>query len=231
MEALPETRAALAKLQDGLEDNPDPASQIVGIGEVITAAVPSCVGVSLTVIYDGEALTFTATSSPAAMADAGQYLDEAGPCLDASQGEVVTVADVLDEQQWESFSLASAAAGIRSSMSVPLRGEDGRIAGALNMYAEEPSAFDGHEAQLATAVGATASEVVKNADLAFRSRQWARETPNKLQGKQNIEMAVGILMESRGWGATQARQRIISAAHRAGIAADAVAAVVLGLAS
>src|SRR3954471_11927792 len=71
MEALPETRAALAKLKADLQDNPDPASPMAAIGDVIAAVVPSCVGVSLTVIYEGEALTFTATSLPAATVDAG----------------------------------------------------------------------------------------------------------------------------------------------------------------
>src|SRR3954453_16197867 len=188
MELLPETRAALAELAVLLEQSSDTDGQLQAIGQVAGGLVPSCTGVSLTVVITGEPFTLTATTPEVALVDAGQYLDDSGPCLAAAEaGDPVAVPDVLNEEQWQAFGLSSAAVGVRSSLSLSLRDDEGHVTGALNMYASDPHGFDGREVILAALFSATASEVVKNADPSFRTRDWARETPGRLQTLLTVE--------------------------------------------
>jgi hypothetical protein len=232
VEPLPEIKTAFAQLAACLDATHDLPGQLQAIATVASGLVPSAVGVSLSVILDGESYTVTATAPEALIADAGQYLDEAGPCLEAvATSAPVTVNDILDEDRWELFRHAGAAVGIRSSLSLALRDDGGHITGGLNVYAAERGAFDGLEEVFASVFGAPTSEVVKNADLSFMTRDWARQLPAKLETRRTVETAVGVLRASRGWTEDQARERLRDAAHRAGVELERVAGVVLHLAS
>jgi GAF domain-containing protein len=232
VEPLPEVRAAFDQLAEYLQEPHDLPGQLDAVGRVSRGLVPSTVAVSISIVVDGETFTVTATDAKAGLVDAGQYLDAAGPCLESiGTGHAVLVDDVLDEDQWQTYQQASAAAGIRSSLSMPLRDDDDRITGALNVYASEARAFHGLEDVFAGVFGALAGEVVMNADLSFRTRDWARELPRRLEAHQATETAVGVLMASRDWSADQARARLRDAADRAGVQVEDVAAVVIRLAA
>lgn len=231
MEPLPEVRDAYDQLADLFEEPADLPGRLDAVARVATGLVPSVVGVSLTVVLDDDTFTLTATDPAAALADSGQYLDGDGPCLQAIRtGRSVVVADVLDEDAWQAFQQSSAAAGVRSSLSVPLRDDNDRITGGLNVYARLPRAFDDVRDLFAHVFGARVSEVVMNADLSFRTRDSARELPDRLRARATVDTAVGVLVESRGWTTDQARARLADAAGRADVELERVATVVLGLA-
>jgi GAF domain-containing protein len=230
MEPLPEVTAALGDLQGLLAEPGDLAAKLDAVANVAVGLVPSCMGVSLTVIIEGDPFTITSTDPEAGVVDAAQYLD-GGPCVDAAEhAGQVTVEDVLDEDQWQVFQLASAAAGIRASLSVPLRDDGERVIGALNLYATEPDAFHDRADIIAGIFGAPVEELVANADLSFRTRDWARELPARVAAKVDLETAVGVLMAQRGWDATTSRERLRDAAAHAQVPVGRLASVVCKLA-
>ena len=114
---------------------------------------------------------------------------------------------------------------------MPLRDDDDRVVGALNVYATEPGAFRGREEVFAEVFGAKVSEVVNNADLTFQTREWARQLPDRVSARRKLETAVGVLMALYGWPPEEARSKLREVADRAGIEVAKVAEVVMGLAA
>jgi len=143
----------------------------------------------------------------------------------------VQVEDVLDEERWRLYRHSSTTVGIRSSLSLPLRDDSDRIVGALNIYATEPGAFHGREEIFAEVFGAKVSELVKNADLTFQTREWARQLPDRVSARRKLETAVGVLMALRGWSPQEARAKLREAAEKAGIGVERVAEVVMEMAA
>jgi GAF domain-containing protein len=231
VEPLPEALAAIDELTAYLREPHDLRGQLDAVGRVATGLVPSVVAVSLSIVVGDETFTVTATEPSAGLLDAAQYLDD-GPCVQAmGTGRRVLVTDVLDEENWQTFGQAGAQVGVRSSLSLPLRDDDGRITGGLNMYASEPHAFDDRENLFAAVFDSPVGELVKNADLSFRTREWARELPDRLHSRKVVEQAVGVLMAARDWSAENARAKMQDAAERAGVEVEAVAGIVLRLAA
>lgn len=226
MEVVPEVRAAALQLAALSEHTLDLVPALEQVSALAVSVLPSMVGVSITVLVDGDPFTVTATGPEVAVVDASQYLTD-GPCVAAARtGAQTSVDDVLDEERWQEYAQTAAVHGIRSSLSVPLRGADGGHLGALNLYASEPDAFAGKEARVAEVFGAHVEEVVRNADLSFMTLQAARELPQRLADHERVSQAVGVLM-SRGMDAAQARERLEYAAGHARISLRRAADMVL----
>ena len=229
MQALPEVRAVEVQLAAMADEALDLVERLEQVSSLAVQLLPSCVGVSITVVVDGDPFTVTATSEDINLLDATQYLD-GGPCVDTAAGEAeMRVADVLDERQWQVFSQAAAATGVRSSLSIPLRRPTGEAFGALNLYASEPDAFSGRRSQLADLFGVHVNELVSNADLSFVTREHARELPQRLADHERVNQAVGLLVERRGWTAQEARERMEFAAGNARTPLTSIAEAVMVL--
>jgi len=229
VQPVPEVRQVARELAALSDETLDLVPALESVAGLATAVLPSCVGVSLTVIVDGDPFTLTATAPEIRELDGAQYLTD-GPCLSsASTGQPAQVDDVLDEQRWHEFAQVGAARGVRSSLSVPLRRTDGRPVGALNLYASEVSAFDGAEGRIAELFGGHVQEVVRNADLSFVTRELARELPQRLADHAEVNQAIGVLTSMWGWTAVEARQRLEHAASRAGISLTDAADMVMVL--
>jgi GAF domain-containing protein len=229
MEPIPEVRAAairLAALGDQTLDLVDSLKAVCALAE---ALLPSSVGVSITVVVDGDPFTVTATAEQINAVDAAQYID-GGPCLDAAaKADEVLVEDVLDENRWHCYAQAATATGIRASMSLPLKDDDGRPIGALNLYASDAAVFRDNGRQLAELFGLHVNELVANADLSFMTRELARELPQRLAEHEQVNQAIGVLMGVHGWTAAGARERFdFAAAHAHASRAD-VASIVMML--
>jgi GAF domain-containing protein len=200
------------------------------MGQAVVALAPDCVGLSVGLLDEGVTFTLVASSVDIAVLDATQYLD-GGPCLAAEQhGESLTsdVEDLLDEGRWLTFAQASAAAGIASTLSVPLMA-DGRVTGGVNLYASTADAFDGKHQQLARAVGGSAQDVVTNADLGFTSRRRAAQAPAHLAEQHDIDVALGIIVARQGVSMDAAHEHLSAAAQRAGITEGALAHALMQL--
>ena len=216
MHFLPRTQEALDEYLS-LAD-PELEMSLMTMGDSAARIVPECVGLSLT-LYD-EDLTFTlvAPDLPDAELEARQDVDEGPrvPVVHDDAGPAGTVGELLDEERWAFFARAGAAAGVASSLSLPVL-ERGRVVGGINLYASSSDAFAGHHGDLASALGASASGAVTNADLPFATRLRAEQAPRQLREQQAVEVGVGILAAREGVTVEAARDRLRDAAVRAGI--------------
>jgi GAF domain-containing protein len=215
VEPIPETRHALGGLKDSGGAN---LSRLLeDMGRQVRAIVPDCVGLSITSLDGDEQLTFTlaASSVEMAMFDALQYLD-GGPCEEAvSIGRTVRTDD-LYEEEWRLLAEATAAKGVRSTLSFPLwKGE--RIIGGVNLYGASARAFVGSEDALGAILGSRAAEAVSNADLSFATRREARLTDERLEDRAQVSRAVEMLARRNKEDVETARARLESAATRAGL--------------
>ncbi|MFS0699544.1 GAF and ANTAR domain-containing protein [Cellulomonas sp. 179-A 4D5 NHS] len=215
MEPVPSTAAVLQHLAQTSDADLDLDRRLRELADQVGAVIPSCVGVSITILDEGLTFTLAASSAVAAALDAAQYASS-GPCVDAArvQGQF-TVDDVLDEDRWQQFALSAAAAHVRSSLSLPLM-LHGEVTGAINLYAADPRAFAGHEPELRALLGDGVAHAVRNADLSFHSRDQAHQGPRVLAERDLIEQAVGYLMGTHRINADQARRRLHDAADRSG---------------
>jgi GAF domain-containing protein len=222
MESVPETEQVLRELarygDTGL------AAELRRMGRVARDLVPECVGLSLGLLQDGLTLTLVATDAEIAALDAVQYLD-GGPCVAAAHEDraiEALPADMVSEGEWQMYARASAAAGVRSSLTLPLE-RDGQVVGSINLYASTEDAFDGRREALAEALGASALHAVSNADLSFSTRLEAARGMEKLTAHSDVDTALGIIAASQDVTIDEARDRLRQAAARAGITEEQAA--------
>jgi hypothetical protein len=217
VEPVPESEEVLAQLEAiGGEGT---KAKLLAMGRRVRAIVPECVGLSLGVLADGLTFTLVASSDEIASLDAVQYLD-GGPCIVGAQDdEVIRVdhIDDLDEDQWRMFASSTAAAGIASTLTLPIMEQHGRVTGTVNLYASTPDAFDNHHDDLADVLGASAAKAVTNADLPFRTRLAAAQAPQRLNDEDQINIAVGVIAANQAVDLATARERLRTAAARAGV--------------
>ena len=224
---MPATREAMAEFMT--RDGPEIDEVLAGLGSLARQLVPEVVGLSLGLVREGVTFTLIASNSGLGALDATQYL-EGGPCVEVTERRRDVVQfdtdDPLDEGRWLLFAQTSAAVGVASSLSLPIL-RDGQVIGGINLYASTTHAFSGHHEQLAGALGASASDVVTNADLSFATRLSAARAPRKLQDTQQIETAAGLLAARSNQDVDQARARLRDAAARAGVDEALVAHVMI----
>jgi transcriptional regulator with GAF, ATPase, and Fis domain len=228
MEPIPETHEALEELARYGDE------QLRADLQQITAAaqqrVPGLVGVSIGLLTEGLVLTYVASGTDAAALDGVQYADD-GPCLEAlrtGQHVRTDTESLMDEDRWQLFAQASAAAGIRSSLSMPFR-RDGEVIGGVNLYGDDVDTFDGHVDDLAAIFGAWAPGAVSNADLSFETRLEAANSPRRLKEQGQVDQAVGMLVGARGLSPEAAESHLRSAAARAGVAVFVLARALVEL--
>ena len=213
MELLPQSREALDEYLtpsgDDLED------QLSEIESWAVRTVPECVAMSVTLLE--EDLTFTFVRQPP---DVGEAADPAGPAPPAGGGW-----HALDEEGWAALARQQAAAGIASTVSLPVVHRD-RVVLGIDLYACTPHAFDDRLEDLARSLGAWRDGAVTNADLAFDTRRLAEEAPQRLKERRTVEVAVGLLAARQGLDIESARSVLHSCARQAGIE-DVQAALVL----
>jgi GAF domain-containing protein len=228
VEPIPQTREALAELTN--QGDPEVGVALLRMGRKAREVAPACVGLSLSMLDEDLTFTLVASSQEVAGLDAVQYLD-GGPCVRGSHtGETVDVRndDMITEQEWLMYAQACAAAGVRSSLTLPIVRSE-RVIGTVNLYGATPDAFDGLHEQLASALGVTAENAVVNADLSFRTRLEAEQAPRRLADQDDVDIALGTIARHQGVDIATAQIRLRSAAARAGITEGQAARAVLGV--
>lgn len=207
MEPIPPTRETLEKLV-AQGDTMLPAT-LLRMSRRAKEIVPECVGLSLALINEGLTFTLAATSEVVAGLDAVQYVD-GGPCVQGAHEDatidVTPEEELLGEYRWLLYAQASAAAGVRSNLTMPILGTDGHVIGTVNLYAATPGAFVGHHDELAEALHASAAEAVTNADLSFSTRLAAVEAPQRLEEQYEVNITLGIIAEGQGVDIATARK-------------------------
>jgi GAF domain-containing protein len=188
------------------------------VGDEVQELVPDCIGLSLAWRTHGVTFTLVASDEEIAELDAVQYLD-GGPCVTAVDRETglgTTPQDAVSEDLWGLFARASAARGVRSTLTMPLT-EEGRVVGSVNLYGASEWSFDAHHEELATILGAWAPGAVRNSDLSFSTLRVAEAAPDELRAERAVATASGVLAAQLGLDVALAQERLESAAARAGL--------------
>ena len=229
MEPIPETRVVFNEL--ARFGDTDTGDLILGMGQRAQEIVPQCVGLTLALVAEGIVFTLVATDEELAVIDALQYLD-GGPCVTSAHDNRRVAFDqgATDEAAWQLYSRATAAAGIASSLTLPIEA-NGRVVGSVNLYASTVDAFDGHHEDLNDALETCATGAITNADLAFDTRREAAKGPGRLADQGDIDIALGIIAGSQQVDIATAQQRLLASAGQAGITEGQAARAIRALLS
>jgi GAF domain-containing protein len=157
-------RTLLTRLAGELHRQADQESTVQTALRHVLEIVPDADAVSVTVRSrrTGTLTTIASTGEPATSADAAQNELDEGPCVEAAPDQHWhRSGDVATDARWPQWGPRVAQLGIASVLSVPMSFE-GLPAGAINLYAVRPGAFDSpdvaefaalYAAHLAMAVG------------------------------------------------------------------------------
>lgn len=194
--------ARVAELSRGLaaEDDLDGLLQlIVDLG---AEEIDGCDGASMMLIGRGGRISTPAFSSIAARdSDLAQFATDEGPCLEAIRThEMVIIDDLRDEVRWPDYRKRALALGVRSMLVVRLF-VTGDTIGALNLYSQQPHAFDRH-AQLYGQVFASHAAIALKAAITEAGLERA------LRSRDVVGQAKGILIERYGLTARDAFEQL-----------------------
>jgi GAF domain-containing protein len=230
MEFIPETLEAFEELDPLLDDDGSLFDQLTRTAAEVKVIAPDLAGMSLASSTHGLTFTLVATDDEIAALDAVQYLDS-GPCVEAfhhGHGVATTDGGLLDEKRWHDLAVASAAVGVRSTLTFPVR-ESGETVGTVNLYGRSEQTFVGKHQALADVLRAWAPGAVTNADLSFSTRDEARRAPERLRSEALVDTATGILAAHRRLSLEDARDQLHGAARRAGVPLTRLAQAIIDL--
>ncbi len=126
-----------------------------------------------------------------------QMLFNEGPCVEAALDElIVRTEDFRSERRWPKYSPAVVEIGVLSGLSFKLYTAD-RTAGALNLFAFKPNAFDAEDETTGVVLAAHAAAAI------LASRQ-GEQLESALSTRDRIGQAKGIIMERFGVDDVQA---------------------------
>jgi GAF domain-containing protein len=206
------------------------------LGDTLTKVSElACVALSadmagITMMVGGRPGTGVFTDPVAPQIDTEQYRTGRGPCLDAFHDQVpYRIDDTATEKRWPEFVARASAAGIITTLSLPLAGPDEPL-GALNLYSRHSGRFGEKETRQAEMLAAQAAIVLANANAVHDARQLNENLNQALTSRRTIDYAIGLLMSTGGRTPEDAFELLVRASQRENrklrdIAGDIVAAV------
>jgi GAF domain-containing protein len=191
----------IAELVRGVYDRPEPDadSVLAELAEHAANEIPGAKYAGVTVTTNRKRIDTPATTHRyPLMLDQIQQRHHEGPCLaSAWEKQTFHISDLEKDFRWPKYrNDALAETPIRSIMAFQLFIADQSM-GALNVYAEEPNAFD-DETEEVGLIFATHMAV------AWNSAQRDEQFRKALQSRDTIGQAKGMIMERYGIGAIQA---------------------------
>ena len=182
MAALARTAASPRSVEDVLSDVTAASKELIPGAE--TAGV-------LLIGKGGKWDSVGGTSDLPHLLDELQIRFNEGPCVEAALDEVIVrTDDFRSETRWPKYSAAVVEIGVLSGVSFKLYTAN-RTAGALNLFAFKPNAFDGEAETIGTVLAAHAAAAI----LASREGE---ELQSALTTRDRIGQAKGIIMERYG---------------------------------
>jgi GAF domain-containing protein len=178
------------------------------IADLAKSVLPGNPETSVSLLVKDHPTTVCSTGQLATDLDEAQYERHHGPCLHAARtGELTEIADTRTDTRWPDYMPRAAERGALSSLSVPLAiDDDEQVAGALNIYAREPHAFDEASRAAATRFGPYAAVAAGNLHAYLTARDRADNLQAALETRGVIDQAKGILMDRHKRTADQAFQ-------------------------
>lgn len=195
------------------------------VAELATTVIPGNPEASVSLLVKDQPTTVAWTGQLATDLDETQYERGHGPCLHAARtGELTEIADTRTDSRWPNYMPRAAAHGALSSLSVPLAIDDEEVAGALNIYARQPNAFDEDSRTAAIHFGPYAAVAAGNLYGYQSARDRADNLQRALDTRGVIDQAKGILMDRHKLTADQAFQILAQMSMKTNRKLHAVAA-------
>jgi len=226
MEPIPETVEAIDEYGPFGSDGVDLIAELRERGRRVQDLVPDCLGFSLASEEHGVTFAMMASFLDVAVLDAVQHVS-GGPVQEQQvQPTRMDLDDLFDEDAWQLLGRASAAKGVRSTLTLPVMSGD-RVVGSVTLYGGSGAAFAGHHQELAAIFDAWAPGAVTNADLSLTTLSEARRAPQLLKDEVTLQVAVGILAVREGLEVHVAERTLRDASARAGVSLHDLANAVL----
>jgi GAF domain-containing protein len=167
------------------------------VAELAKTVLPGTPETSVTLLVNDRPTTVAYTGQLALDLDETQYERDQGPCLHSARtGQLTEIADTRTDLRWRDYARRAAEHGNLSSLSVPLNiDEDAQVAGALNIYARRPDAFDDGSRAAATRFGPYAAVAAGNLYAYQSARDMADNLQTALESRAVIDQAKGVLIE------------------------------------
>ena len=143
--------------------------------------------------------------------------------------QVASVEDTTQEGRWAEFGARAVAAGVGSSLSVPLT-VGGRPVGALNLYAPDARAFEETRLGWARGIAAAVSGVLALAASRAEQARQVEDLRAALDTRAVIDQALGILMAQQRCTSDEAFDILRRASQRRNAKLrDVAAGIVMGI--
>jgi GAF domain-containing protein len=150
-----------------------------------------------------------------------------GPCLSAMRtGQVAGVEDTGQPGPWAEFGARAAAAGVGSSLSVPLTVGDRQV-GALNIYAPAAGAFGETRLRWARGIAGAVSGVLALAASRTEQARQVKDLRAALEARAVIDQAIGVVMGQQRCTSDKAFDILRRASQRRNVKLRDVAADIL----
>jgi GAF domain-containing protein len=197
-----------------LEEFEDVSGFLADLVQWAVDQTPGAEACGLTLEQAGRGVTVTYSGDLARHGDERQYELDDGPCLESMRtGTPVLVDDMASERRWGAYPERAVEAGVRSSLSLPLRAGD-RGRGALNLYSSRAHAFSDEGRRAAEPWAAQASGALSVA-WGMAERDAAVDNLSRgMASRQVIGQAVGLLMAQRRFTGDEAFELLKSASQR-----------------
>lgn len=171
--------------------------------------VHGCDWASITTVVDGIGSSLASTSDVALHGDTVQHRLGSGPCMQAAQSHAFhTIFPVTGDDRWPEVTTSiTAETPIRSVMAVHMLEHDPT---SLNLYSASSSGFDDHSLATAAIFAGQAATLLTDQDPAVA----LSELENSLDARAEIDVAVSVLMNDRGWDRTDALAALHDASRK-----------------
>jgi GAF domain-containing protein len=162
---------------------------LTGVTKTVLEVIPGADAAGFLLFTKGEKYeTQAATTDLMFELDRLQVKYGEGPCVEAAIDElIVRTDDFQREQRWPNYSAEVLKLGLRSALSFKLYTTN-RNAGALNIFAFEPNAFDAEDEAVGSVLAAHAAAAI------LASRQ-GDQLQSALSNRDVIGQAKGVIME------------------------------------
>ncbi|MFP5318988.1 MAG: ANTAR domain-containing protein [Acidimicrobiia bacterium] len=151
--------------------------------------------VSITVVEGKGYRTSNSTDEAAVAVDEAQYAGDDGPCLHGMRTarQAYVPMDTLAER-WPMVAERAREFGIAGVLTTPLKVEEDRVIGALNVYAGDERAFGEEPMGTASALGEHAAILIDNAMALMGASYLNEQLRHAVASREIIGEAKGILM-------------------------------------
>jgi GAF domain-containing protein len=189
-QAFAEKISEVARLLQKDDEDDAALLRLSGLGVEL---VPGATGAAVTISTGGQGRTLAASDARIEELHRLQFATGEGPVVETLRfNEARHIRDADTEERWTGFCRSAVQAGYRSIVTLPLHTRQ-QPAGAVALYADRPSAFNGAAHDIALLFAAQGGTAVHNAAVYGACREMADNLQAALESRAVIEQAKGIL--------------------------------------